>query len=327
MKKLDKIKISLYQGVKDNKGKVVDLLGFLNDRGHEKEIKHLRTVMDEAERSRLKRQLPCATISGVFSPTRKRENLQQHSGLIVLDFDAKDNPNVTDWEYLKRQCSKVPQILYCSLSVSGNGIFMIIPLAHPSVHEKQFDALASDFKRAGLIVDPSGRDITRLRFCSLDDQPYINLNALAIPYRKVYVETEQKDKALYTPNYEPQHSVVYDTTDTYAKVKYLCEELKSRRIDITESYHDWVTVGFALAELGESGRELFHTVSSVYPEYNYRETERKFNECLRNRNGSISIATFFEKCSENGVRYYPDNHTKRKSAFEDFKDININNYK
>lgn len=191
MKKLDEIKISLYQGVKDTKGTVVDLWGFLNDRSHEEEIKHLRTVKDAAERSRLKRLLPCATISGVFSPTRKRENLQQHSGLIVLDFNAKDNPHVTDWEDLKNQCSKVPQILYCSLSVSGNGLFMIIPLAHPSVHEKQFDALVSDFKRAGLIVDPSGRDVTRLRFCSFDDKPYINYVALANPYRKVYVEPQQ----------------------------------------------------------------------------------------------------------------------------------------
>lgn len=319
MNNVDKIKISLYQGVKDNTGTVVDLMSFLNDRSHEGEIKHLRSVEDPEERKRIKQNLPCATISGVFNPTRKRDNLQQHSGLIVLDFDAKDNPNVTDWEALKTQCSKVPQIAYCSLSVSGKGVFMIIPLAHPSMHEKQFEALVNDFKSVGLVVDPSGSDVSRLRFVSFDEKPYYNPNA--IPYRKIEIEPQQvRETAIMTSHYM-QQPFVYDANDTLAKAEYLCQELEARKIDITQGYYNWLTVGFALSELGESGRSLYHMVSSVNSKYKPEETDRKYSECLRTRNGEITIATFFAKCSEYGIRYSLGNPIERKSAFDDFKDI------
>lgn len=312
-------KISLYKGVKDNTGTVVDLMEFLKGRSNEADIKRLRATMDDAERKRIKQTLPCATISGVFSPTRKRENLKEHTGLIVLDFDGKDNPDVKDWESIKQQCARVPQIAYCSLSVSGKGIFMLIPLAHPSLHEKHFDALVSDFKSIGLIVDPSGRDVTRLRFVSFDEKPYINPNA--IPYRKVYKDPHQCRQKAKSEERGIFPAPVYDAADTLTKVTRLCRELVTREIDITEGYNNWLAVGFALSELGEEGRNLYHMVSSVNPEYNTKETDRKFSECLRSHNGSIGIGTFFEKCSECGVRYSPTNQPGRLSAYEDFKDI------
>ena len=65
----------------------------------------------------------------------------------------------------------------------------------------------------------------------------------------------------------------------------------------------WIKVGFALASLGESGRQFFHLCSSQNEKYDRRETDRKFDN-LQKGNGSIKIATFFKICKDYGVSLY-----------------------
>ena len=79
-----------------------------------------------------------------------------------------------------------------------------------------------------------------------------------------------------------------------------CMEIKRRHIVMTESYDDWISIGFSLASLGEEGREYFHIVSSQNAKYTERETDRKFDGFLRG-NGRIGIGTFFHYCKQFGV--------------------------
>lgn len=84
------IEISVYRGVRDTVGTKSTLLDFLNNVDYDT-IDELRKTTDPVRRKELKLLLPQATISGVFAPTRKVENLVKHSGLICVDIDKKDN--------------------------------------------------------------------------------------------------------------------------------------------------------------------------------------------------------------------------------------------
>ena len=111
-------KVSVYDGVTDNKGKVICLGDFLFSNGYQYEVQMLRHLTNKEERDAWKRKLPQATVCGVFHPTRSIKNLQSRSGLICIDIDAKENPKISDWVNLKGKLTVIPQIAYCSLSVA-----------------------------------------------------------------------------------------------------------------------------------------------------------------------------------------------------------------
>ena len=89
------------------------------------------------------------------------------------------------------------------------------------------------------------------------------------------------------------------------QVERCCRIIADRGIDITATYDDWFHVGAALASLGERGRSLFHMVSSQNVKYKVAETDKKFDNLLRNVSG-INIGTFFHICSQNGINWKED---------------------
>lgn len=283
--------ISVYNGVTDNTGTRMPLGTFLFCKEYKDDILRLRAVFDKEKRNALKRSLPQATISGVFSPTRAKNNLSQHSGLICVDIDAKDNPDILDWETLKQDLSVLPQIAYCALSVSGKGLFLVIPLRYPEKHLKQFRQLQIDFRKMGIMIDSACSDITRLRCLSYDEHPIINENATL--YEGVYVE-KPKHKSFPT-------CFIYEGENTSAEVAVCCRKIQQCGIDITASYDDWLKVGCALATLGESGRSLFHICSRQNAKYNAAKTDKMFTDLLRRNYQQINIGTFFWMCKQYGI--------------------------
>lgn len=97
------IEISVYNGVKDVYGTTCKLRAFLFDKKHIAEIENLRSLPTKEEKNEIKRRLPMACISGVFSPTRKVENLVRHSGFICVDIDRQDNEHIDNWNNLQTQ--------------------------------------------------------------------------------------------------------------------------------------------------------------------------------------------------------------------------------
>lgn len=283
--------ISVYNGVTDNTGTRMPLGTFLFCKEYKDDILRLRAVFDKEKRNALKRSLPQATISGVFSPTRAKNNLSQHSGLICVNIDAKDNPDILDWETLKQDLSVLPQIAYCALSVSGKGLFLVIPLRYPEKHLQQFRQLQIDFRKMGIMIDSACSDITRLRCLSYDEHPIINENATL--YEGVYVE-KPKHKSFPT-------CFIYEGENTSAEVAVYCRKIQQCGIDITASYDDWLKVGCALATLGESGRSLFHICSRQNAKYNAAKTDKMFTDLLRRNYQQVNIGTFFWMCKQYGI--------------------------
>ena len=283
--------ISVYNGVTDNIGTTTSLGDFLFCKEYKGEILKIRAIANKDERNVIKRTLPQATISGVFHPTRAKNHLSQHSGLICVDIDAKDNPEIKDWERLKQDLSVLPQIAYCALSVSSKGVFVIIPLHYPQKHLLQFRQLQMDFSKMGIVIDQACSDITRLRCLSYDEQPIINEDATL--YEGVYVEK---------PKYHSFHPyLIYKGENTLAEVAACCRKINEHGIDITTSYDDWLKVGCALATLGENGRTLFHICSQQNAKYNAVKTDKMFTDLLRRNYQQVNIGTFFWMCKQHGI--------------------------
>ena len=282
MKSLFDTKISYYRNVEDNVGTEISLRDFLFNDQYKEQIEHIRSISDEGIQKCLKLQLPVATISGTFAPTCKAENLVAHSTLLCIDIDKKDNMDVDWFDDLKHEWHNIPQILYAGRSIRGKGWFAIFRIAYPDKHEDQFEALKHDFANSGLIIDKACKNVNRMRFISYDPEPYVNEDATL--YTKVWVS-----------------SSAY-SGDDMEQVEKCCHIIEDRSIDITATYDDWFHVGTALASLGERGRSLFHLVSSQNAKYKASETDKKFDNLLRNVS-SINIGTFFHICSLHGINW------------------------
>lgn len=115
-----------------------------------------------------KRELPVVMYSGKFSG-RKDEDLTEHSGVIVLDFDHID---VT---HSKNALATDDYILACWVSPSGDGLKALVKIAQPRKHRDHFRAIASYMDRQyGLEVDSTGQNESRLCFESYDPEIIIN---------------------------------------------------------------------------------------------------------------------------------------------------------
>ena len=115
-----------------------------------------------------KRELPVVMYSGKFSG-RKDEDLTEHSGVIVLDFDHIDVANS------KNALATDDYILSCWVSPSGDGLKALVKIAQPRKHRDHFRAIASYMDRQyGLEVDSTGQNESRLCFESYDPEIIIN---------------------------------------------------------------------------------------------------------------------------------------------------------
>ena len=277
--------VSYFANYYDKIPKQVNLFGYLQNPTHLRDIRNYRQAGKGEVRKAIKSRLPCITPSGIFSG-RNNDDLVQHSGLICMDIDAKDNPQITDWERAKGHIAQARFAAYISLSVSGEGLFVLVPVLYPERHKGHFLALAEVFERAGYHIDPSCGNVARLRGCSYDPHPYINTKAE--PFAKYVEDTETTNRS--------SNPLV-----TNRNVERLIEQIEQTRTDITAEYRDWLKTGYALAaEFGEAGREYYHRVCRFYPGYDRDECDEQYRKCLNNRKNTIG--SFFYLCDKYNIR-------------------------
>lgn len=291
--------ITIFDSVTATAGRAASLAEFLNESSSHQLINQIRITEDKAERTRQKSMLPCATISAICPNGRKTDDTFEHTGLICIDIDGQDNPGFGSGAELKAEVCKVAEVAYCSLSASGNGCFAIFRLSHLEHHLGHFLALQRLFKsRLGIVIDGQCKDVKRLRFATFDPEPYINNSAE--PFRIVDEESSSKSNPAKTAVAKASYNRKDNPESTIEKVARLVDEVVKRRIDLTDSYRNWVVIGMALADLGEAGREFFHAVSSVYHGYDRAKADTKFTNLLRTTR-KVTIATFFHQCEAYGI--------------------------
>lgn len=82
--------------------------------------------------------------------------------------------------------------------------------------------------------------------------------------------------------------------------EYITTQCERRNINLAGNFEDWTKVGFALAELGEAGRPLFHRLASMDEHYRQRENDLKFSNALRTAS-RIHFSTLIYMAKQVGI--------------------------
>jgi len=291
MKSVLNVEVSCFKSYEGKVPKKVNLLAWLSSDKYAAQVRELRSIEDKKRRDELKAMLPAITVSGLFAPVRKEENLVKHSGLICVDIDPKGNEHITNFSELKTELFKIRNVAYAGLSASGKGFFMIIPIANPKRHKAHFKAICNDLAAYGITIDPAPQNVASLRGYSYDAEALFRHDA--IPYRK-WAEPEPALKPAQVRSFSPG----INSTGTRAKVEAVIDKIVAQRLDITTEEPEWFRLACSLAnEFGESGRDYFHLISQFYSRYDRGESDKKFNNALKGRYYTIKIGTFFKLAS------------------------------
>jgi len=131
-------------------------------------VTEIRNTLDKEKANKIKLNLPSVCFSGKFGADRKDDQLIEHSGFIVLDFD-----DISDLRDKQTEIISNDFVYACWVSPSGNGLKALVKIADGSKHREHFQSLQEVFPE----IDRSGINVSRVCYESFDTDIYINEKA------------------------------------------------------------------------------------------------------------------------------------------------------
>ena len=229
----------------------------------------------------------------ILSPTNNTNIHKYENGKIICDnlCDLWENKGVDSVHFIAKGSKTFS-------SVRDNNERDIISHNHRLLYERIRAYLQKEYE----IVCDATSDVARPCYLCHDpdayyDEPTFRDN----PAHKLltsFVSTVGTQRAVSYRSQDRNESIDYrplsadcrlnnwDTTD------HLIRRIESRAVDITGDYLDWVRLGFAFANtFGESGRGFYHRVSQFHPRYDYNQTNRQYDNCLKTNRGLVGLGT------------------------------------
>ena len=266
-----------------------------------KEQRIFELISEEDARNFKVSNFDYVTFSGVFT-SRSNKNLTEHSELMVIDFDDLEDLNSIKERLLNNKCFDT-QLLFTS--PSGNGLKWVVSIdTEKADHKTWFMGIANYPKSEyNIQADKSGKDISRACFLPHDPDVFIHPK---------YLGKSEKSKKIFDLNHWTKKSRsknISTQPELLQTVEDIITIIELEEVDLTEIYENWLKIGFAFADhFGESGRDLFHRVSKFYPEYDQKECDDKFDDCLKSDKSlsfeaeRTTIGTFFYFAKQAGIR-------------------------
>ncbi|PWK19631.1 DUF3987 domain-containing protein [Xanthomarina spongicola] len=275
-------------------------------KNHIVSIRKLKKNGNNNEANELKKHLLGFTTSGIFNNERTADTISEYSGFVILDIDKLS----------ESELNRITPIIHLAvytyaafISPSGNGIKIIVPVStSKEQHKEAYNQVVRYYEQAlNIDIDTSGSDISRLCFMSYDPECYFNSDAETY---KVIIE----EKPLKIVSSNPHIPINSDGSEIE---KYILE-IEAKGIDLTSGYVNWRNIGFAIAdEYGENGREYFHRISKQHTEYDAKECDKQFTNCLKANGSGVTMSTFYYFANQAGVNLKNseilnnDNNTKQ----------------
>jgi len=265
-------------------------------------IEKLRNSPNKEIYNKIKRtQLPAVTLSGVFTE-RNNKCLQEHSGLIQIDID-----HIKNYDEVFTKLTNDEYTFVCFRSPGGKGIKAIVKInPSESTHPEQFYALEKYYKEEyNIIIDTACKDISRCMLLSYDPHLYCN------PKSEVFAEcfipvTFEKAK-----RHDNTHVVELSNSEKLDIIEKITQEIELNSIDITDTYENWIRVGFALStELGEAGRSVFHRISKFHQDYDQVKCDKQYTDLSRRNNGLTTIGTLIYLVREHNIEIHFSEYSK-----------------
>lgn len=303
--------ISIYKNIHDTKSRdTIHLETFLEavrSGKWEDQVNQIRVIQEHDQRQAAKKNLPYVTLSGIFNDGRSISGLSAHSGFLGMDIDDLKG----EVEGTRQLLSQDPYVYACFTSASGTGLCVIFRI-DPDKHREAFDGIADYLiKQYQLIIDPSGKDVSRPRYVSFD--PYLFHNENALKFKK------------YLP--KPKAKKIQATIFVQDEFERVINEMQSASVSCVEDYRDWRDIGFGLADqFGEAGRQYYHILSSSSAKYQPEMCDRQYTHCLRGngKNGSkITIATIYWYAKQAGIQTVGEKTKKIAAATSTMKQAGL----
>jgi len=261
---------------------VEDVIRRIKSDAYRVPVEQLRLLLADGKKKEYtekKKSLLAFTPCGTFSQGRKIETLESYSGILILDIDKLTAPELGQAK-VKAGMEKYTFAMF--ISPGGNGLKILVKVSTGrEYHSAAFTQVKSHYEAVlRVIVDKSGRDVSRLCFVSYDPEALLNINSNPFP-----VNT----------NLSLEKDIIK-----------VVEQIENVRLDLTSDYNSWRNIGFALSDaLGECGRGYFHKISRFNPDYNTEICNDQYSKCLQSTSAGISIRTLFFMAKNNGIDISP----------------------
>ena len=133
-------------------------------------VKQIRFEKRKAERNELKKNLPAICFSGIFNK-RNDSSIQEHTGLICLDFDGYEKTKELLQD--KENLTKNNFVFSTFISPSGQGLKVLVKIPNDAEnHVNYFNSLEKHFDNPRF--DTTCKNISRVCYESYDPLIYIN---------------------------------------------------------------------------------------------------------------------------------------------------------
>lgn len=182
LRKNDNIKVTFYKNKRSKHGIDISLFDALSFDEYKQTIERLRTCEYHSnEYDSLKNDLPIFTTHATFAKGAAKTNYNATAnGVLCVDIDYQDNKELIDncgLVELKYQLINVPSVIAVALSCGGRGIMVFHRLDDNVTHNNfinYFNELKTQYKKSGIVIDDSCKNIARQRYVSYDDDVLIN---------------------------------------------------------------------------------------------------------------------------------------------------------
>ena len=262
-------------------------------------LRRLNMTDEKAAKQYKSAQINACTLSATFNRVRRIDCVDNMTGLIAIDIDNQDNGNTIDTDKAKHDVMTLPYVAMTMLSCRGQGIWCLIPYNINNDFVETFNALEQDFFQLGYIVDTHCKDVTRLRFCSYDNDIKIRTSEIEVYNRTLKKENNTTNE---THLKDALNNVEYNTetwkltkddlrdicTAVYVLVKY-CNYR-------SDTYNEWLLDGFRLATIPnhDIGLKLFMMISKASNGFkSEQDVCNKFTECCNRTTYRTNILGYY----------------------------------
>jgi len=290
---LDNIQIGLYKNAKATKrSDIIRLIEFLlplqNYIKNKECVLELRSIKDKEQQKEYKmNNMSGVTISALFGESRKANDAIQLNNIMCVDVDEADNEELFakyDIEDIKRVIFEFDFVYCVCLSCRGKGFYFIVPIPDAKDIDIYYTSMYYKLKGYKINIDKHCKDISRIRFCSYDENILIKRDCEIEVFDEVSEEQINEKKL----ELEKAHRIItqkreYSHNEQIQYLNRTVDYLISKGFDTGVHWSEWAIIGKYLKTIGEEGRLMFHRLSEVSSGYkgfdDVEKNWKRFNTC------------------------------------------------
>lgn len=117
----------------------------------------------------LKANAPVIIPASIMKGGHHADYWERLTGYASFDLDDLGGRTV---EEAKEELAEIPYVIFIMTSISGKGLWGLVRFLTNS-YLYHYNALIEDMRKRGFVLDASGGNVNRLRFCSFDEDYYL----------------------------------------------------------------------------------------------------------------------------------------------------------